>query len=326
MIDAIPHPEDPSRLVAVEDLLGDLHRGNLSALALIQSQDDRIDALQAQQATLAIRVETLEELSLEVATLTRTVDGLSKDLATRTTEATQLRADLDALRAEVGSLRAQVEELSQPEPSGPAYGVDVSGHQTLEQVKAAAADPANEFVIVKATEGMTWKSPDYAGQVAAVRAAGKRCGAYHFAWCNQDPLKEAANFLAGAALKPGDIAALDLERETAGETWAVRVAYALAWLDEVKAKSGATPVVYVNWNWIKGMRTAATLAQWDRLTQYPLWIAEWTGTPGDHSTVTAKDGSNPDDWPILIHQYGVIVGLDRNWTPDIAKLRAVAVP
>lgn len=199
----------------------------------------------------------------------------------------------------------------------------MSGHQTLDQVRAAAADPANSFIIAKATEGTGWRSPVYVDQSNA--AGGKFLGAYHFAWTNQDPLKEAENFLAHSALGEGEIAALDMERADAGESWETRVAYALAWCDEVKEKTGATPLIYLNWTWIKGLRTAATLEQFDRLITYPLWLAEWTGVAGQHSTVTHKDGAGQDCWPVLIHQYAVADGLDRNWTPDLNKLKAIAI-
>ena len=116
-----------------------------------------------------------------------------------------------------------------------------------------------------------------------------------------------------------------LDHEEALGTWAQRVAYAVAWLDEVKRLTGATPLIYLNWYWIQNMRTAATQAQWDRLVSYPLWLAEWSKVPGQHSTVTSKDGANPDSWPILIHQYAVVDNLDRDWTPDLKALQAHAV-
>jgi GH25 family lysozyme M1 (1,4-beta-N-acetylmuramidase) len=240
-------------------------------------------------------------------------------LGTAVTELDALPERMAAMETRLDAIVAMVESLR----TGPASGVDVSGHQTLEQVRTLAADADVAFVIVKATEGETWTSPDYATQRTA--SGAKFLGAYHFAWPNQDPAKEATHFLATAALKPGQLALLDMERAEAGESWATRVAYALAWLDAVKAATGAAPLLYLNWSWIKAMRTAATADQWKRLTAYPLWLADWSGVPGKHSTVTSKDGTNPDSWPILLHQYAVLDGIDRNWTPDLAALRATAV-
>ena len=116
-----------------------------------------------------------------------------------------------------------------------------------------------------------------------------------------------------------------MERQTAGESWATRVSYAINWLAAVKSRTGATPLIYLNWSWIKGLRTAATAAQWAQLTSYPLWLAEYTNVPGKHSTVTSKDGTSQDSWPILLHQYAVDT-LDRDYTPDIDGLRKLAKP
>ena len=86
-------------------------------------------------------------------------------------------------------------------------------------------------------------------------------------------------------------------------------------------------MIYLNWTWIKGMRTAATAAQWAELTSYPLWLAEYTNVPGKHSTVTSKDGTSQDSWPIILHQYGSnAAGLDGDYTPDIDGLRKLAKP
>ena len=162
--------------------------------------------------------------------------------------------------------------------------------------------------------------------MAAVRASGKLAGAYHFAWPNQNPTTEAANFVKAAGLRPGELACLDMERQTAGESWATRVAYALTWCSEVKRQTGATPLIYVNWNWIKGMRSAATAAQWAELTTYPCWLAEWSDVAGQHSTINGQGGTSEGGWPIAMHQYGVINGLDRDYTADIDGLRKLAKP
>lgn len=207
--------------------------------------------------------------------------------------------------------------------------MDVSGHQTLAQVQAIAADPGQSLIIVKSSEGKDTASGAYAGQRDA--AGAKFLGAYHFAWPNQDPALEVANYLTAATLRPGDLAMLDAEDwgtgphptpEMLATPWTQRLAYVLAWLDAVKAATGATPLIYLNWTWIKGLRSAATAEQWARLTAYPLWLAEPTGTPGQHSTVTSKDGSSEDSWPIVLHQY-LVDSLDHDWTPDLAKLKAL---
>ena len=305
MTECIPHPDDPSLWLPVEEAIPDMWDRLSDAVARLEAHDNGIAALQESLASLTSRLDSFEAKA-------------SADTSALASKAAALRTDLDALKARVDAI---------PQ-TGPAFGVDVSGHQTTEQVKTAATDTANAFVIVKTSEGEGFQSPPRAEQVAAVRAASKLVGHYHFAWTQQDPAKEAANFLAASDIRVGDLVALDIEKGDDGATWATRLVYTLAWLDAVKAATGAKPLVYANWNWVKGLRTAATLEQWARLTAYPLWLAEWSNVPGQHSTVTSKDGTNQDSWPIHVHQYGVLDGvggrLDRNWTRDIAALKALA--
>lgn len=246
------------------------------------------------------------------------------NLATQTAQA----AKVPALEKEIVTLKARIAELEKPKDDGappadgPALGVDVSGHQTISQVQTLAKDASVAFVLAKASEGQSWKSADYGLQRAEL--GSKIFGAYHFAWPNQDPAVEAGNFLTAAALKSGELAALDLERATAGESWVTRVRYAVAWLERVSGALNCTPLVYVNWTWIKGLRDAASVTEWDQLVRFPLWLAEWSGVPGQFSTVDPKAGSTKG-WPVLVHQYGVVDEVDRNWVGSLAALKAVTV-
>lgn len=270
------------------------------------------DPLQAKPSTSApLQVRTYD-LAAQTA-LAAQVPGLK----TLTAEQQQ---QIATLKARIAELEAK-QEPDPPAPSVPvpALGVDVAGYQTVAQIKALPADV--QFIIVKATEGLTYDSPLYVQQTLA--AAGRLTGSYHFAWPEQDVVKEAQHYLQTAKPASGQIVALDLEHDGAS-TWPARVAYALAWLRYVENATGAIPLVYVNWTWIKGLRSAATVAEWEELTTFPLWLAEWTKTPGQHSSVDAKPGSS-SQWDVLIHQYDVIDNIDRNWTPDLNALRSIAV-
>jgi hypothetical protein len=113
--------------------------------------------------------------------------------------------------------------------------------------------------------------------------------------------------------------ALDLERYSA-ISWAQRLSYALAWLDYVKAHTKCSPVIYLNGSWIDGLRSAATAAQWKRLTSYPLWYADPTGVPGRFDKAHG--------WPVwTFHQFGIVGGLDADvLNGDFAVWNALAVP
>lgn len=235
-----------------------------------------------------------------------------------------------ALEKRVTALEAAVPPKA-PDPD-PAFGIDVSKYQTPEAVKAHLAKPDYQFCIINSTTGLKTVSSALATNLEIARASGDLVGFYHWSQTinenattpdKSDPVGEARHFVGTVKPKIGDILALD--HEEALGTWEQRVAYAVAWLEEVFRLTGARPLVYVNWNWIKGLRTAATADQWKRLTAFPLWLAEWTKVPGQFSTVTSKDGINPDSWRILVHQYDVVDNMDLDWTPDMNELRKIAV-
>ena len=56
-----------------------------------------------------------------------------------------------------------------------AQGIDISDFQPV-----WTGTPALDFLFAKATEGLTWESKTFAGNMAAARKAGIPFGAYHF--------------------------------------------------------------------------------------------------------------------------------------------------
>ena len=125
-----------------------------------------------------------------------------------------------------------------------------------------------------------------------------------------------ANFL--KIYNGNGIVALDVET-------AVTPTFVLEWCDLIKAKMGRTTLVYTNWAWLKPLRTNCTVEQWERLVEYPLWLAE-VAEPGKNSTVDPKPGSTKG-WPVVLHQYAYTPyagnAIDRDWTADLEKVRAL---
>jgi GH25 family lysozyme M1 (1,4-beta-N-acetylmuramidase) len=161
-------------------------------------------------------------------------------------------------------------------------GIDVSNHQERIDWARAKADGIS-FAYVKASEGTTFADPKYQAHVTGAKAAGIKTGAYHFARPDththtrsdgatiniaKDARAEADWFLSLAAPRPGDLLpALDLE--TAGLPAEEMVAWTRAWLDRVRGRIAARPVLYTYpafWSAL-GQTTAFRL--------YPLWIANY---------------------------------------------------
>src|SRR6266540_1609441 len=128
-------------------------------------------------------------------------------------------------------------------------GIDVSNHQDRVDWTRVKADGIS-FAIVKASEGTTFADPKYEAHVTGAKTAGIQTGAYHFARpdtnstdVRRDARAEADWFLSLAAPRPGDLLpALDLE--TAGLPAAQMVEWTRAWLDRVRGRIGARPLLY----------------------------------------------------------------------------------
>ena len=190
-------------------------------------------------------------------------------------------------------------------------GLDISGAQspTSTLLIGLLKQPLYTFVIVKATEGQGLDIASYPKHRANVLAYGKRHAAYHFAWCNQDPILEAQHFVRYAALKPGEVGCLDLENWTttagvvSGTPWTTRIDYTLKWVREYRRLTGATAVLYMNWDWIKNFRTNSTAAQWASLCEYPLWLADYdSNAPGVFPTVNPQTPGGPT-MTVWLHQW-----------------------
>lgn len=188
-------------------------------------------------------------------------------------------------------------------------GVDVSHYQSTATLVAALRGGAS-FVFVKASEG-TSTDPMHDTHVRTARGAGARVGHYCFARSSSSAQAEAAYFLAAAKPQPGDLLALDFEG--ADGTWDQRLAYALAWLANVRVATGATPLLYTNLSWRSSLLGTATTAQRDAMLSYPAWIA--TG---------GRPAGQPSISPWAIHQYSTSGGIDHDVT-DV-DLSQYAIP
>jgi GH25 family lysozyme M1 (1,4-beta-N-acetylmuramidase) len=223
-------------------------------------------------------------------------------------------------------------------------GLDISHAQspTNSALLALLAQPLYTFVIVKATEGLRLDIAVYPAHRANNTKFKKRHGAYHFAWPSQDPIGEAQHFVSYAALLPGEIGCLDLENwgkrdangvwlDMVGVSWATRIDYALKWSREFTRLTGAVPVWYMNWDWIKNFRANATVAQWNEMCAYPLWLADYdSNLPGVFPAVNPKVAGGPT-FTVWLHQWTASKpandgGLDGDALMEPSKWNTYAIP
>ena len=198
------------------------------------------------------------------------------------------------------------------------HGESKSGGTALKPVPQKAYDEA-DFVIVKATQGTSYKYTSFFGKMAKkVLADKKLLGAYHYAE-GGDPVKEADYFLAivkdyiGKALLCLDWESMQ-NKAWGSKTWCTK------FINRVKEKTGVTCVLYTGTDGIKHNTALAN--------KVPLWFAgypkpmsvSWTVPRFKYSVAPWKD------WAIWQYTSSNEV-IDRNitdWTSADWKKQASA--
>lgn len=203
------------------------------------------------------------------------------------------------------------------------YGYDVSSYQSV-----GTGDSAQNFLIIKATEGTGYVDKSCDKHYQRAKKQGKLLGVYHFARPDlnkgTDGAKREANYFYNNCKNYFREAIVVLDWEQPGTTG--QTSWAKAWLDEVYRLSGVRPLIYMsasvvnnnNWSSISGY--------------YGLWIA---GYPNKYNvknppTPTVKDMPYKiGSWAFwYIWQYSSSAGtLDRNiCNGDVTSWRKYANP
>ena len=161
-----------------------------------------------------------------------------------------------------------------------AKGLDVSNwNGAINWTKVAKA--GYRFAFGKATEGTAYNDKTYTTNRNGSEAAGLVFGGYHFArpagaslaGATASGIKQANRFLAVAGPQPGELPPV-LDLEATGNLGKQRLlAWTLAWLGQIYARTGVEPFLYTSplfWKGQLGDSTAAAAAGTG------LWIAHWT--------------------------------------------------
>ncbi|MDT3395426.1 glycoside hydrolase family 25 protein [Streptomyces sp. B1866] len=179
-------------------------------------------------------------------------------------------------------------------------GVDVSVHQ-VPQDWAAHKRTGVTFAFAKASEGERSRDPRFDAHMAGIIKSQLVPGAYHFAWPNQDPAAEAANYIGAVrpyATKHPFVHWLDLERYPDGRNYAGRSAgqiraWAAAWIAAVRtAFPGQRVGVYTSADDLAAGRVPADVPLW--FPSYP-----WGQAPYSRAEAAARprpSGRSPLFW------------------------------
>src|SRR4029077_225402 len=161
-----------------------------------------------------------------------------------------------------------------------AKGIDVSSwNGGIRWGKVAAA--GYRFAFGKATEGTGYADKTYSTNRNGSENAGLVFGAYHFARpdgksnaaATASAIRQANHFLVVARPQPGDLPpVLDLEK-TGNLSKSRLLAWTLAWLNQIYARTGVEPFLYTSPLFWKGNLSDSTAAA---AGGTGLWIAHWT--------------------------------------------------
>lgn len=180
-------------------------------------------------------------------------------------------------------------------------GVDIASHQqTIDCAKIKA-----DFVIVKATQGVTYTNPYFSKHYAQAKASGKLTGSYHYA-SGGDPIKEADYYMSVVGPRIGDgILAVDWEHNVPGGENPVfntsgEVEWCRKFAERIHSKTGVWPFIYMS-------ASVTRRRDWSPVAKHcPLWLAQYGSTKlTDYQSAPWTDGAKLGAWGrnIPIHQY-----------------------
>lgn len=190
-------------------------------------------------------------------------------------------------------------------------GVDVSSYQS----GATLSTNFGSFAIVKATQADRYVNPAMAKHLAQARAAGMLTGVYHFANNGtHTAAAEADHFITTVSSEIGkSILVLDWEDENHTSD----VAWAKAWLDRVKAKTGIAPMIYMS-------ASVAKAYSWDAIAKdYGLWVAGYLYSRPNVLATPSMPYKLSHGWTTALYQYtstGRVNGYAGNLDMDVAYL------
>lgn len=151
------------------------------------------------------------------------------------------------------------------------HGIDIASYQS----KIISANPKwitkyNDFVIIKATEGVNYHFDEGDKYVNMCREQGVPYGLYHYARAEKNhPINEARYFLSHCNKNKDGLYALDIEGLSLAcndiDSWA------RLWLDTVYRATGKRPLLYTSLSEVHKFKQVCE-------GDYGLWIAQW-GTP-----------------------------------------------
>ncbi len=157
----------------------------------------------------------------------------------------------------------------------PVRGIDVSAHNGLMNLDAAASDGV-EFIFIKATEGVSFVDENFKINYRKAQHAGLKIGAYHFFRFDKDGVEQAMHFLRVIDNRRYELGlAIDVEQQGNPENIdPALVVERLSAMVEYLNLKGYHVMLYTN-------RDGYEKFLMETFPGYPLWICSFSEHPID---------------------------------------------
>jgi lysozyme len=154
------------------------------------------------------------------------------------------------------------------------YGIDISHHQNNEIDVVIKNSDSLDFIICKATEGMTYIDPKFTRNWRMIKDHGFIRGAYHFYITKDDPITQAKFFLKTIDnIDSMDIPPIvDFEEGGINESQSVEKVQSalLLFLNHIETQSNRKPIIYTDLN------VGNRYLNHSNFSDYNLWIANYS--------------------------------------------------
>lgn len=164
-------------------------------------------------------------------------------------------------------------------------GIDISNHQSGMDLEKVLKETNTDFVIVKASEGLTFVDKYCDKFYQTAKKKGCSLGFYHFARPELNSAKSEAEFFCKNTEGYFGKAIPVLDWESSGKK---NVAWAKEWLDLVYKKTGVKPVIYMS-------ESVVNAYNWKAVADagYGLWVAKYRDYNIDRNYDMSTAGKKP---------------------------------
>ena len=171
--------------------------------------------------------------------------------------------------------KVKIPEVIEKDIPSFVYGIDISHHQGYQIESINKQTDSIDFIIFKATEGITYVDPYFSKNWNISKEKSLIRGAYHFYRSDDDPSMQATHFIQTISdIQNTDIPPIvDFEEGGIDDSQSIEnIRSALmTFLIEIENKTSAKPIIYTNTN------TGNKYLKDPFFADYPLWIANYTG-------------------------------------------------